>query len=121
MTPAAARALWLVSGLLVARALAPAEPRGELAPSSAPPSGSARLLYGERIDVNREPAAVLELIPGIGQQRAAAIVARRPHCDLADLDRVPGIGPVLLAALARSVSFADSREHCGLGFTADFY
>ncbi len=42
-------------------------------------------------------------MPGIGARRAAAIVrerARRPFRDLRDLERVPGLGPRILAGLS---------------------
>lgn len=112
MTQPMARALWLASALLVARALAPAEPRGALARAASAPVGAARLLYGLPLDVNREPSAVLELIPGIGPVRASAIVSRRPHCSLADLDRTPGVGPVTLSQLERFVAFPALPPDC---------
>jgi competence ComEA-like helix-hairpin-helix protein len=55
-----------------------------------------RLIAGVGIDVNRDPAAALELLPGIGPVRAAAIVEQReragPFAAPADLVRVRGIG-----------------------------
>ena len=62
----------------------------------APVRGPARLLVGLPIELNRASAATLEVLPGIGPRRAAAIVAercRRPFERLADLQRVHGIGP----------------------------
>jgi len=64
--------------------------------------GPARLLFGQRIDPNRADAATLEVLPGIGPSRAAAIVAarsERPFERVDDLGRVPGIGPVTLARI----------------------
>ena len=57
--------------------------------------GPARLLFGGRLDPNRASPEALELVPGIGPRRAAAIVAARearPFERLADLARVHGIG-----------------------------
>jgi competence ComEA-like helix-hairpin-helix protein len=68
-----------------------------------PLRGPARLLFGLRLDPNRASAESLEVLPGIGPGRAAAIVAereRRPFASLDDLRRVRGIGPVTLARIA---------------------
>jgi competence ComEA-like helix-hairpin-helix protein len=64
--------------------------------------GSARLLFGARLDANRATAAELELLPGIGPARAAAIVAERqraPYASLDGLRRVHGIGPKIVERL----------------------
>jgi DNA uptake protein ComE-like DNA-binding protein len=62
--------------------------------------------------MNREPAEALAVLPGIGHSRAKAIVAARPHCNLADLDRVSGIGPVTLARLADTAGFPVLPPDC---------
>jgi competence protein ComEA len=67
-----------------------------------PLRGPARLLFGFPLDLNREDARALEVLPGIGAVRAAAIVRereRRPFRDLRDLERVRGIGPATRRAL----------------------
>lgn len=55
------------------------------------------------IDLNRASQAELETIPGIGPVKAAAIVARRaqagPFTALEDLLEVDGIGPATLEAI----------------------
>jgi predicted flap endonuclease-1-like 5' DNA nuclease len=112
MTPGTARAMTLVAAVLLARVLADAKPPGREEERAAPHAGGARLLYGEKLDPNREPPEVLALLPGIGPARAAAIVAARPHCALADLDRVAGIGPVTLRTLAQHVAFHDLPRDC---------
>lgn len=64
--------------------------------------GMARLLAGLRIDVNRASARLLEVLPGIGPGRAAAIVEARetaPFTSTPDLERARGIGPKLRAGL----------------------
>ncbi len=61
------------------------------------------LAAGEKVDPNSAPAEELERLPGIGPQKARAIIEARPtggFRTLADLERVPGIGPVLLERLA---------------------
>jgi predicted DNA-binding helix-hairpin-helix protein len=68
--------------------------------AGAPVRGPARRLLGLPIDLNRADAATLETLPGIGAARARAIVAARPFARVEELDRVPGIGPRTLAALA---------------------
>ena len=68
-----------------------------------PLRGPARLLFGLRLDPNRADARALEVLPGIGPARAAAIVAEReraPFRELAQLRRVKGIGPVTLRRIS---------------------
>ena len=112
MTRSAARAATLIVWMLLLRAAGDGEPSVRAAERAAPASGGGRLLYGERLDPNREPAAVLALLPGIGPMRAAAIVAGRPHCSLADLDGVPGVGPATLRTLAEGLAFDDLPHNC---------
>jgi competence ComEA-like helix-hairpin-helix protein len=58
--------------------------------------GPQRLIYGVGLDVNRDPAADLELLPGIGPAKASAIVESRardgPFGSVEELARVKGIG-----------------------------
>ena len=66
--------------------------RGEASPLRGPP----RLLFGLGIDPNRADAATLEVLPGIGPERARALLrARRARafCRPEDLERAMGIGP----------------------------
>ncbi|MCS7070082.1 MAG: helix-hairpin-helix domain-containing protein [Anaerolinea sp.] len=62
-----------------------------------------------RIGINTTTASELERLPGIGPSLAAAIVAYReangPFQSLEDLDAVPGIGPALLAQIAEYILF----------------
>jgi hypothetical protein len=79
--------------------------------------GPVRLLFGLRLDPNREDAATLAVLPGIGSARAAAIVREReraPFCSSAELQRVPGIGPRIAAGLAPFVGLAPVAP-CGAG------
>jgi len=67
-----------------------------------PLRGSSRLLFGQRLDLNRAPPQVLEVLPGIGPARAAALAEeriRRPFASLAEVERVHGIGPATAAGL----------------------
>jgi competence protein ComEA len=102
----------LLAALLALRAAMDAPARATAPPRSPPAAGGARLLYGERLDANREPAQVLALLPGIGPARAEAIVAGRPHCSLADIDRIPGVGAATLLALSERLSFHDPPGDC---------
>jgi competence protein ComEA len=106
---ALAGALWVV-------ALAPAPP----ATTHCPESGSrperctaaatrepTSLLFGTPLDLNRAAPSSLEVLQGIGPARAAAIVAERcraPFASVAELERVPGIGPRTRQRLADSVA-----------------
>jgi competence protein ComEA len=68
----------------------------------------------ERIDVDRASAAELARLPKVGPALAKALVAFReahgPFGGLEGLDRVPGIGPGLLAALRPHVEFSRAAE-----------
>jgi competence ComEA-like helix-hairpin-helix protein len=64
--------------------------------------GPAKLLFGQKLDLNRAGVRELEVLPGIGPGRAAAIV--RTRCDapfetLEDLQQIRGIGPVTTSGL----------------------
>jgi competence ComEA-like helix-hairpin-helix protein len=103
----------------------PGEPPGQVQLLGAVPSGSPRaqrdsavqqaapLGEGERIDVDRAPAAELSRLPKVGLRLAKIIVAdREAHGafgELAGLDRVAGIGPGLLQRLAPHVAFSGTN------------
>ena len=65
---------------------------------------------GERIDADRASAAELARLPRVGLALAKKIVADReahgPFGGPAGLDRVPGIGPGLLAAVGSHLAFS---------------
>lgn len=127
MPPAERRALLLLLGLAVAgqgvRHLVtmPGEPPGQvqllatLAPGSpAAQRDSARrqgqpLEAGEQVDVDQAPVTELTRLPKVGPRLAKSIIADRvahgPFGSLVGLDRVAGIGPGLLAAIAPHVVF----------------
>jgi competence ComEA-like helix-hairpin-helix protein len=68
------------------------------------------LRVGERIDLDQASAAEIARLPRVGLTLARAIVADRerrgPFGGLDGLDRVAGVGPGLLAAIAANVSFS---------------
>jgi competence protein ComEA len=75
-----------------------------------PVRGPARSLVGLPIDPNQADAATLETLPGVGPARALAILeARRqkPFQCVEDLDRVPGIGPRILAGLTGRIGVGE--------------
>ena len=63
-----------------------------------------RIAYGLKLDVNAASAKDLELLEGIGPKLARAIVDERNRggafTSVAELRRVRGIGPAMLARLA---------------------
>ncbi|MHC4945288.1 MAG: ComEA family DNA-binding protein [Planctomycetota bacterium] len=65
------------------------------------------------IDLNRADCATLTLIPGIGPRLAEGILEERAQKgafdELADLDRVKGLGPVRIRAMEKWV-FIGQRE-----------
>jgi competence ComEA-like helix-hairpin-helix protein len=64
----------------------------------------------ERIDPDRAPAEELARLPKVGLALARAIVAYRerngPFGGVQGLDRVPGVGPGLLAAIGPHLAFS---------------
>jgi len=68
----------------------------------------------ERIDVDQAGAPELSRLPRVGLALAKTIVAERqakgPFGSLEGLDRVPGIGPGLLAAIAPHVTFSGPAD-----------
>jgi len=68
------------------------------------------LAVGERIDMDRASTAEIARLPRVGLTLAKTIVADRaahgPFGSLEGLDRVPGIGPGLLAAIGSQVRFS---------------
>ena len=70
-------------------------------------SAEARLVCGLKLNANRASAHDLELLDGIGPHLAAAMVTAREEQggfhSVADLGRVPGIGPALLGKLEAQV------------------
>ena len=109
----AARAALTLALLLLARSL-PLERAAERPRAAPPERGAARLLWALPLDLNRENARDFEALPGIGPARAAAIVAGRPYCTLADLDRVPGFGPATLRGLSQQVEVGVPPAPCAL-------
>jgi competence protein ComEA len=68
---------------------------------------------GARMNVNRASADELTLLPGIGPQRAKAIVSSREHegpfLSTGDLERVRGIGPATRRRLRRDWATTDRQ------------
>ena len=90
--------------------LAALPPRSPLAHRDSVLALARPLEPGERIDADRAAAAELARLPRVGLALAKTIVAERerggPFGSLEGLDRVPGIGPGLLAAIAEHVTFS---------------
>lgn len=120
------RAVLLLLGLAVLGHVArlvlgrPRDPPGQLlanSPSAADPlrhrARAERLARplraGEQVDLNRADAEEIARLPRIGMSLAKRIAedraVRGPFRGLSDLDRVPGVGPALLAQLSNWVSF----------------
>jgi competence protein ComEA len=126
--PPERRAVLLLLGLALAgqwlrsRALEPDAAPGEATLLGGGPTGSPRahrdssitqnrpLSPGEGIDLDRAGVAEIARLPRVGLTLARTIVADRsahgPFGGLEGLDRVPGIGPGLLAAIAPHARFS---------------
>jgi len=64
----------------------PATPPPAIAPRSTPSAAATTpAATGRRIDINNAPEAQLDALPGIGPVRSKAIVAGRPYADIGDL------------------------------------
>ncbi len=133
--PPERRAVLLLLGLAVlgqwlrGRAAGPDMPPGEARLLAGGPSGSPRahresslvvdrpLAAGERVDLDRAGVAEIARLPRVGPTLARTIVAYReahgPFGSLEGLDRVPGIGAGLLAALAPQVAFSSVGSPSG--------
>ncbi|MFN7955277.1 MAG: hypothetical protein U0610_26365 [bacterium] len=84
-------------------------------PEGVGPSARAplKLLRGEGLDFATASRRDLELIDGIGPERARRLVAARRAGTLgsfADIDRLPGFGPTLLGKLGASLVIGESRD-----------
>jgi len=130
--PPERRAVLLLLGLAVlgqwlrGRAAAPDAPPGEARLLAGGAPGSPRshrdsslasnrpLAAGETIDLDRAGVAEVARLPRVGLTLARTIVAYReahgPFGSLDGLDRVPGIGPGLLAAIGGHVSFSSPSQ-----------
>lgn len=100
-------------------ALLPAERRGSpLAHRDSAQAAARPLAAGETLDPDVAPVAELLRLPRVGPALARAIVADReargPFRSLEGLDRVSGIGPKLLAALAPHLAFRQAASGAGV-------
>ncbi|NNG16587.1 MAG: hypothetical protein HKM89_08910 [Gemmatimonadales bacterium] len=100
--------------------LLPAAPTGALQAQRALVERAARpLAPDERIDADRATALDFARLPRIGPVLAKRIVedrsGRGPFRDLSGLDRVPGIGPSLLARIEPHLSFSAPPRAAGPG------
>jgi competence protein ComEA len=72
------------------------------------------LALGKRISINQAELEDLMVLPGIGPERAASIVAWReqhgPFIQTKDLQNVPGIGPLIFQRLADSIEVSYSPQ-----------
>lgn len=99
-----------LGSMMVAAALLLAA--GSAAAATAPPASPASPVESSgKVDVNSASAAELASLPGIGDSKAAAIIAERekkPFASVDDLERVRGIGARTVEDLRSKVS-AGSR------------
>lgn len=98
-------------GMMVIAGAAPANPMAHRARAE---QLARPLAAGQRVDLNRAPAEEIARLPRVSLKMAKTIVRARAaeggFVGAADLDRVPGVGPGLLAAVAPHVSFGDTAR-----------
>lgn len=101
------------AGTTLARLPAPAFSERPERPASRAPDGGPQAPAAGRIDLNRASAAELDALPGIGPVLARRIIEHRarngPFRSLEELRAVRGIGPKLLARLAPRLILGPAR------------
>lgn len=74
-------------------------------------NGAGEEMSPQQINLNRAEAWLLEAMPGIGGERAEAIVSYRreqgPFQNIQELVKVPGIGPGTFAEIKHLITVAD--------------
>ena len=83
---------------------APVAPSAPIVPRPAPAAPAAA---GKRVDINAATAPQLEVLPGIGPARAAAIVAGRPYAELGDLTAKKVLTPGVLDGIRDRIALAN--------------
>lgn len=77
-------------------------------PAATPaPSPMPAVATGSRIDINAAPEAQLDSLPGIGPVRAKAIVAGRPYEDVQDLTKKKVLTAGVLAGIKDRIALAN--------------
>lgn len=105
-----------IPALFLAMRAAPAAPSQSVrvVPASAPSASFSALDSPARLNPNTASAKELELLPGIGPKRAAAIVKHReehgPFRSAQDLAAIKGLSPALAERLAPLLSFESSPQ-----------
>jgi hypothetical protein len=88
-----------------------------IGPEAAPRlEGPLRRLFGRPLDPNRADAITLETLPGVGPARASAIIrerCKRPFASIAELQRVPGIGPQRIRKLESFLELEEGLASAG--------
>ena len=87
----------------------PAPPVATPAPAATPATTPAApsAASGSRIDVNSATEAQLDSLPGIGPVRAKAIVAGRPYADMQDLTKKKVLTAGVLAGIKDRIALAN--------------
>lgn len=83
---------------------APVAPAAPVVPRPAP---AAPATAGKRVDINAATVPQLEVLPGIGPARAAAIVAGRPYAELGDLTAKKVLTPGVLDGIKDRIALAN--------------
>jgi DNA uptake protein ComE-like DNA-binding protein len=85
------------------------EARNEIAELEAV-RGNAKAGENQPVDINQAARDELMTLPSIGEKTANEIISARPFANVADLNRVPGIGPATLKKIAPFVVVGKAVE-----------
>ena len=85
----------------------PAAPAATLTPAPAATTAPSTAASGSRIDVNSATEAQLDSLPGIGPVRAKAIVAGRPYTDTQDLTKKKVLTAGVMAGIKDRIALAN--------------
>lgn len=89
----------------VTRVALPPRAQPQVAAPEYPTTASVQPLISGRLNLNSASREQLEALPKVGPALAGRILEGRPYRTLSDLDRVKGVGPSTLSALAPLVTF----------------
>ena len=106
--PVSVQAVWAQAPQPSHTPAAPARPTPPVAtPAPSPAAPSPTATSGSRVDINSATEAQLDSLPGIGPVRAKAIVAGRPYADMQDLTKKKVLTAGVMAGIKDRIALAN--------------